>query len=515
MKKNTAATLLLAGITLAALGSPRTAQGAVQTDDSTVIEEGVSAQGIDLSGRTAAEARKLLEEHFQIIADSALTVTFDEQTAEITPGELGLSWDVDTAVEEAASLGKSGQLITRYKTQADLKATGVTVEVPYTYDSEAVTSFVEEAISSHDTEAVDATLTRENGAFVVTEETNGLVTNVEKTVAAITQTLDESLSAEMTVAAVVEVTEPERTAEELSQVQDSLGTYNTSYSSSSSARKTNIRVATERLNGTVLMPGESLSVSDTILSRTAANGYELAPQYVDGQSEDSYGGGVCQVSTTLYNAVLRAELQVDERYPHAMVVSYVPYSSDAAIAEGSKDFIFTNDSEYPIYIAASADGATLTFTIYGKETRDADRTIEFVSDTLSYTTPDATVKEDSSMYEGETRTEGSVHPAVRATLTKVVYENGVEVSREVLNTDSYRGSGQTVYKGTKKKEPETTKEETKETTEEETTKKSKKETTEAEAEEETTTKSKKETTEAEEETTKKSTEEAATEDSGE
>ncbi|MCD8077047.1 MAG: VanW family protein, partial [Lachnospiraceae bacterium] len=397
-----------------------------------------------------------------------------------------------------------------------------TGEVPYTYDSDAVTSFVEEEISSHDTEAVDATLTRENGTFVVTAETNGLATDVEATVEAITQTLDESLSTEMTVEAVVEVTEPERTAEALSQIQDALGTYNTSYSSSSSARKTNIRVATERLDGTVLMPGESLSVSDTILSRTAANGYELAPQYVDGQSEDSYGGGVCQVSTTLYNAVLRAELQVDERHPHSMVVSYVPYSSDAAIAEGSKDFIFTNDSEYPIYIAASADGATLTFTIYGKEARDAGRTIEFVSDTLSYTTPEATEKEDSSMYEGETRTEGSVHPAVRSTLTKIVYENGVEVSREVLNTDSYRGSGQTIYKGTKKKEVETTEEETteeettkkkKETTEaeEETTKKSKKETTEAEE----TTKKKKETTEAEEEAAEKGAEEAATEDSGE
>ncbi|MCD8053636.1 MAG: VanW family protein [Lachnospiraceae bacterium] len=513
MKKNTAAALLLAGITLAALGGPRAVQAAVQTDDSTVIEEGVSARGIDLSGRTAAEARELLENEFQSIAASTLTVTFDEQSAKITPGELGLTWDVDTAVEEAASLGKSGQLIARYKTQADLKATGVTVEVSYTYDSDAVTAFVEEEVAAYDTEAVDATLTRENGSFVVTEETNGLATDVEATVEAITQTLDKSLSTEMTVAAVVEVTEPERTAEALSQVQDALGTYSTSYSFSSSARKTNIRVATERLDGAVLMPGESLSVSDTILSRTAANGYELAPQYVDGQSEDSYGGGVCQVSTTLYNAVLRAELQVDERHPHSMVVSYVPYSSDAAIAEGSKDFIFTNDSEYPIYIAATADGATLTFTIYGKETRDASRTIEFVSETLSYTTPEATEKEDSSMYEGETRTEGSVHPAVRSTLTKIVYEDGVEVSREVVNSDSYRGSGQTIYKGTKKKETETTEAE-KETTEEETTtKESKKETT--KAEEESTTKSKKETTEAEEEAATEKSEEAATEDSGE
>ncbi|MCD8077046.1 MAG: hypothetical protein LUE63_01475, partial [Lachnospiraceae bacterium] len=125
MKMQVAIPLFLAGITLAAFGSPRAAQGAVQIDDSTVIEEGVSAQTIDLSGKTAAEARDLLEEAFQDIASSTLTVTFDGQTAEITPGELGLSWDVDAAVEAAASLGKSALLISRYKTPADMKAPGV------------------------------------------------------------------------------------------------------------------------------------------------------------------------------------------------------------------------------------------------------------------------------------------------------------------------------------------------------------------------------------------------------
>lgn len=107
------------------------------------------------------------------------------------------------------------------------------------------------------------------------------------------------------------------------------------------------------------------------------NGYYPAPSYESGQVVDTYGGGICQVSTTLYNAVLKAELQVNERHNHTMLVSYVDPSKDAAIAEGLMDFVFTNNTDAPIYIYGVGYQGTLNFTIYGHETEI--RTVRFLS----------------------------------------------------------------------------------------------------------------------------------------
>ncbi|MBO6164391.1 MAG: VanW family protein [Lachnospiraceae bacterium] len=459
MKKPTGLFLCAAAASFLLL-SPVPAAAAVEISDATVLESGITALGQDLGGMTVAEATQMINGYYQGIAGSTLSVTFDDKTATTTPAALGLSWDADTPVREAASYGKNGPIISRYKQQQDLKYSNVALDLSYSYDAAAVQQFVQDEIASHDTEPVNAELTRESGEFIVTDGVNGLVTDVAATTASITQLLDSDLSDHMTTAATVQVTEPEITTEMMSAVHDKLGTYNTDYSSSSSARKKNVRTAAERLNGQILMPGESLSVSDTILSRTPDNGYELAPQYSNGDSEMAYGGGVCQVSTTLYNAVIRAELQIDERHPHSMIIHYAPYSSDAAISEGNKDFIFTNNQEWPIYIAADADGSTLYFSIYGKEVRDPARTIEFVSDTLSYSDPEPKVVEDPDMAEGEERSEGSSHPDVSSTLTKVIYMNGEEVDRVQMNKDHYMGTSKTIYKGTKKKEEETTEEET-------------------------------------------------------
>ena len=452
-KKNLALLLGLGGILLAS-ALPVQAKA---IDDNTIIEEGVFSQGIDLSGKTAAQARTLIDEHFRKISDSQLTVTFSDQQETIALSDLKLEWDTDSTVQQAAGYAKSGPLIARYKEKIDLKYDNADVPVTYTYDSAAVTTFVTEQIASHDTEPVNASLYREDGEFHVEDDEKGLKTDIEKSVQAICQVLDTQLTDATTAEAIVEVAEPEITADMLSEIHDRLGTYTTDYSSSSYNRKTNIKVAAGRLNGQLLMPGDSISVSDTILSRNEENGYMMAPQYANGQTEDSYGGGVCQVSTTLYNAVIRAELEIDERSPHSMVVHYVPYASDAAIAEGNKDFIFHNSTDYPIYIAASADGYELTFSIYGKETRSEDRTIEFISNTISEEYPEARIEYDDSQYEGYESTTGSSSPAVTATLTKVIYENGVEVDRILLHTDHYNGQFKTTIKGTRKKEPETTK----------------------------------------------------------
>lgn len=165
------------------------------------------------------------------------------------------------------------------------------------------------------------------------------------------------------------VTYSDISADDINEIDTKLSTFSTWFANTVS-RGGNIHVAAERINGTILAPGETLSVDKKILSRNAANGYYKAGSYLNGKTVQTYGGGVCQVSTTLYGAILRAGIVPTERYAHSMAVTYVPLGLDAAISEGYKDLKITNTYDKPIYIRASSGGGQLTFSIYGNSSLD-------------------------------------------------------------------------------------------------------------------------------------------------
>lgn len=164
---------------------------------------------------------------------------------------------------------------------------------------------------------------------------------------------------------------PEWTYESLKAIlfRDVLATY-TSTSGSSYNRRTNMRLACEAINGQVVFPGDTFSYSNTLGERTPEKGYKPAPMYVGSESVASYGGGICQPSSTLYYCTLMADLETVERHNHGFFCSYVPAGMDATIAWGSCDFIFRNNQEYPIRIDAVADGDSVTITLYGTDTKD-------------------------------------------------------------------------------------------------------------------------------------------------
>ena len=141
-----------------------------------------------------------------------------------------------------------------------------------------------------------------------------------------------------------------------------IGTCTTEYDATV-PRAVNVELAAARINGVVVQPGKSFSFSSTILPRTSANGYVVAPIYISGTVGTGTGGGVCQVSSTLYAAMLHAGLPATERYPHSLPVIYLPDGYDAAIAGTSKDLKFTNTFSQPLLIQASASGGTLTVTL--------------------------------------------------------------------------------------------------------------------------------------------------------
>ena len=242
---------------------------------------------------------------------------------------------------------------------------------------------------------------------------------------------------------------PKGSAEELSKVRDVLGTFTTSYKTSGAARSANVANGCSLINGSTIYPGEEFSVLDTITPFTEANGYFPAGSYLNGLVVESVGGGICQVSTTLYNAVLLAELEVTERHNHSMIVTYVEPSADAAIAEsGGKNFKFVNNLNSPIYIEGyTTSDKHITFTIYGVETRPAGRQVAFKSEVLE-TTPASADQfvTDPSQGVGYVGVQ-SAHLGYKAQLWKIVTENG-QSTKEVVNSSTYKMVPKIVTVGT-------------------------------------------------------------------
>ena len=250
------------------------------------------------------------------------------------------------------------------------------------------------------------------------------------------------------------MTKPQGSREELSRVKDVLGSFHTDYSSSAAGRAKNVQNGAEKINGSVIYPGEQFSVYEAVSPFDAENGYELAGSYENGTTVQTYGGGICQVSTTLYNAVILSELQVDERYNHSMIVTYVQPSMDAAIAGTAKDLKFTNSTDAPIYIEGYTSGGQIYFTIYGEESRPSNRKVTFESETISKTEPGVTLQADGGHGIGYFATLTSSHTGYTARLWKVVTVDGVEESRTEFNSSRYNPSNRVLAVGVATDNPE-------------------------------------------------------------
>ena len=223
----------------------------------------------------------------------------------------------------------------------------------------------------------------------------------------------------------------------------------------------NVDNACNFINGTVIMPGEEFDTDATIRPYTEENGYHYAAEYSNGQVVQGLGGGVCQVSTTLYNAVLYAELEVTQRANHSLTVGYVQLAQDAAISGDVKNFKFRNDTDTPIYIAGACEDGQITFAIFGKETRPENRTLDFESITTSTISPgEAVVTVDESLPAGTRDVTQKAHTGYVAELWKHVYVDGELVDSIKINTSQYMATPEHVTVGPDEPEEEAAAEET-------------------------------------------------------
>lgn len=421
----------------------------VNTVEDNIIADNISIGSVDVSGMTAKEAKSMLEEH--LAEDRTVTVRLktDDGTADATLEELGLAAaDLDGLTKEAVNYGKKGTIWTRYRRMKRLESDGLVIREKFSLDEELAGSVLEERVAPLIKGAQDASIKKISTGLKITPEKEGKGVDVEATIGEITDHLNQKWEHDdFTVEVATKKAKPQVTEADLSEIKDELGSFWTD--AGGGERWNNLKTGVERLNGKILMPGETLSVGQTTGPYTAENGYVEAGAYENGQVVSDYGGGICQVSTTLYNAVIYAELEVVERSPHSMTVGYVKPSRDAAIAGDYLDFKFKNPYDTPVYIYGEINSSNqLQFIIYGKETRPKGRTVEYESETVSTTEHGTTYKENPEAAFGTMTSTGSPHDGVEAKLWKIVYEDGTEVSREVFNTSSYASSDEIIEVGT-------------------------------------------------------------------
>lgn len=420
-------------------------------ENNNTICQGVFIDNVDVSGMTKEEAKAAVDSYVESLRNKGLAVMVGDNIIYRTMGELGYTAVQNDNIDQALAFGKSGNLIKRYKDLKDIEQGNVVLPLSFTYDVNKISEFVSGDVSAYNVAPVNASVKRENGQFIYTDEVVGSKVNIDETVRAVENAITNWNRQDVIVDAVMEDDVPLYTRQDVEQCNTIIGSFTTEYASSAEGRAANLANGARLINNTVLYPGDVFSAYQVLTPFTEKNGYYIAGAYLNGVVVDSVGGGACQVTTTLYNAVLAAELEVVERQPHSMTISYVDLSRDAAIAGTYKDFKFQNNTDAPIVIEASTKNRKITFSIWGHETRDTvNRKIEYETVVLSTIKPKAdVVTKDPSQPTTYRKVTQTAHTGYKAQLWKVVYENGVEVSRTQVNSSSYESAPQYVTVGTK------------------------------------------------------------------
>ncbi len=456
--------LLLAVCAVFAAGATQV-YAAEQTEDT--MEDGIRIGGIDVGGMNYQKAEKAVKEVVDQKLSTKVRLQIGDNVAKVSLKKLGYRWSDNYVIEEAIGAGKKGNIIKRFKDRLALQNHGQVYDIDISVKDQNLSDNLKKQCEAYDLDAQNASLKFTGNGFEIIPEQNGYEVDYKTTSEKIRECVDGDWQegAELSVSAVVKTTTPKYTEKDLEKISDvAMGSFSTTFTVGGpyENRNMNIKNGVEKMDGKILYPGETLSCNEVYAPWTEENGWYPAGTYAEGEVVDSLGGGICQVSSTLYNALLRAEITVIERYSHSMSVSYVERAADAALAGDYKDLKFRNDTDAPIYIRGIYESGQLTFKIYGHDTRPENRSVEYVSVTTKTIPVKDKVTKDSSKPKGYKSVESDGHVGYVAELYKVVYEDGEEVSREKLHTSTYAMSPRKVIKGTGTEEKTTEEKTTKE-----------------------------------------------------
>lgn len=414
------------------------------------IYNGVTIENIDMGGLSIAEARQRIQTHFdENVSTKTIQLKYGDKVWALPAQEIGYALNYIKAANEAYNVGREGRYFERFNKIISLYKQPENILLIPSYEHVKVEKTLLDIKKSIDKPATNAKIIRQGGKFYITPEITGQMMDLEKTNQLIAEAIhSHKYDREVVIQLPVEIQSPKITSESLGYINDLLGTYTTQFNGSNKNRSQNITLASQSINGTVLMPSDIFSFNDIVGPRSRQRGYLDAPVIFKGELVEGLGGGVCQVSSTIYNTALLSNLKIVERVNHSIPSTYVPRGLDATVSYGVLDFKFQNTSSQPIYIESVVHNNQLSIKIYGMKTDN--RVVKIITQEDEVVKRTIETKSDSNLLQGMQRVEQEGRDGYRVSTYKIIYENGAEVERSTLTKDYYRPQKQVVVKGTKK-----------------------------------------------------------------
>lgn len=407
---------------------------------------------MDVSRLTREEAiSKLQKNYFQDIKDTYIPLVYGDKVWFLKYSDINFIYDFESAAEEAHKIGKTGNVFKRYFDT--LVAPSVKKEIPlkFTYDKESIIKTLDAIAKDINSEAVDASIRLKLEGFVITAEKLGVSLNKNKAAEMIEQRIENYDISKVEIP--VDIVEPEIKKSDLENITEKLGEYSTKFNAANTSRSYNIKLATKSVTDVLIRPGEVFSLNKTIGPRLAKYGFKTAKVIINNEYVDGIGGGICQVSTTLYNAALLSNMEIVERKNHSMPSDYVSLGRDATISGDYIDMKFKNNNKYPIYIYGEVKGNQVKFSIYGKK-ENPSRSIKIKTEIVKRIEPQIKIIKDKTLPIGTEIMEKKPKTGYVVKSYRVVMENGKEVFIEPLYTDTYKVSDGVKRVGTKSVQPE-------------------------------------------------------------
>jgi len=396
------------------------------------IYPGVKVAGMDLGGLTKAEAENKLAAIAEEKAGQPLTMRCDDKTVAATLGRIGWRMSADACAEQAYGFGREGNLFERLRDVISVRRKGVELHV-YVFSRRTATEFLRTAAKSINRPPTNARMTVDGGVISVIPEKPGLGLDIEKSLDRIVKAIDAGAREINLVAAA---SPPEITAADFKGIDGVVASYSTTYKPWERDRTHNLRIACSEITGTLVTPNEVFSYNKVVGPRLKEYGYRDAPIFVEGQVEPGTGGGVCQVSTTVYNAALLADMKILRRSHHSRPVVYAPVGRDATVAYPALDLRFRNTSDTPIYIMASVEKRTVDVTILGR--KEDGKKVQLASAGHRVFGAPVTRKVQDSLPPGKPVIVRKGLAGHRVSTYRIVTLNGQVVKRELLSDDYYR-----------------------------------------------------------------------------
>ena len=397
------------------------------------ILPGVTAAGINLGGMAPVTAEEILRAKFSALEKDSISLLAGDRQWKIPLERVGAVCDFREAVEEAYSVGHSGPFARRLSELLGSKAESTAIPLRMDFNREALQGELERINTEYALKPVDARLFLEDERIKIIPAAYGNEMDIGGTMSRI---LALQAGSDYTIALSSKTTAPMVKDGDIADLTDIIGECTTRFETGSAARAGNIAMASERLDGKLVRPGEVFTYTSVISPVNGTSGYHKAPVIVGDQLVDDYGGGVCQVSTTLYGAALLAGLEIVERHPHSKPVKYVSPGLDATVAEGVIDFRFRNNLASPVYIISSAvkDRGYVKVVIAGKKEGSSFYRIEPQVKTIS---PGIVIKSNPRLKKGQSRVLDGGSPGFEASVYRVSV-NGDNEERELISKDYYQ-----------------------------------------------------------------------------